>query len=153
MENQKRKLVIDQIIENAARLLPGFLENPIDKGISDGNVSICIVDETGEVHGAMWGTDKLRHRGTFQTAWRKASQVWITGYPTGKYEELVFTNKIDHAKFGIQKPDFIGWEGGWPAEFDGGLHIAVAISGMRGEKDTELVKAAVEKAGGKIISK
>ncbi len=153
MENTQLKNKIDQIIQSANKLLPAYLENPMDRGISDGNVSMCIVDENGQVSGKMWGEDKIKRRDTFQTAWRKASQVWITGVATGKYEELVFTNKIDSQKYGIQKPDFIGWEGGWPVKFDDGINLAVAVSGMRGENDTELVVQAVTKAGGKVITK
>ncbi len=143
---------IDLIIKEADKLLLLFLKDPVDRGINGGNVSICIVDAEGQVHGKMWGEDKIKQRNTFLTAWRKASQVWITGLATGKYEELVYTNKIDPSKFGIQKPDFIGWEGGWPASFDG-EDLAVAISGMRGEKDTELVKHAVKNAGGTVNTK
>jgi hypothetical protein len=73
-------------------LLPAFLANPVDKGISGGNVSMCIADKNGQVCSAVWGDDKIKQRNTFQTAWRKASQVWITGIATDKYEELVYTN-------------------------------------------------------------
>jgi glc operon protein GlcG len=141
---------IDQIIQTASKLLPGYLENPADKNLNDGNVSMCIVDENGQVYGAMWGKDKIKQRNTFQTAWRKASQVWITGIATGKFEELVYTNKIDWAKFGIIKPDLIGWEGGLPVTIDGGIRLAVAVSGMRGEKDVELVVKAAAAVGGTV---
>lgn len=153
MANPQWKNKIDQIIQAANNLLPTYLENPMDKGISDGNVSLCIIDENGEVYGIMWGKDKIKRRNTFQTAWRKASQVWITGVATGKYETLVFTNQIDSDQYGIQKPDFIGWEGGWPAKFEGEINLAVAVSGMRGENDTDLVVQAVKSAGGKVVTK
>ena len=142
--------VVDQILQAAGNLLPNYLTNPADKGISDGNVSMCIVDEHGHVYGAMWGQDKVRQRNTFQTAWRKASQVWLTGIATGKYEELVFTNQVDSDKHGIMKPDLIGWEGGWPATFEGGIQLAVAVSGMRGEMDTDVAIKAVQTAGGTV---
>ena len=67
----------------------------------------------------MWGKDKVRQRHTFQTAWRKASQVWITGVAMGKFEELVYTGKVDLEKYNIQNPDLIGWQGGWPVLIDG----------------------------------
>jgi uncharacterized protein GlcG (DUF336 family) len=141
---------IDQIIQAAQNLLPKYLADPIDKGISGGNVSLCIVDESGQVHGAMWGEDKIKQRNTFQTAWRKASQVWITGIATGKYEELVYTHRIDSDKFGIMKPELIGWEGGWPVMIEGEHRLAVAVSGMRGQMDTKLVLEAVAAVGGTI---
>jgi uncharacterized protein GlcG (DUF336 family) len=140
------------MIRIAGGLLPDMLANPADRGIQGGNVSMCIVAPDGSVHGAMWGDDKIRQRSTYQTAWRKASQVWLTGIQTGKFEELVFTRQIDWMKFGIQKPDFIGWEGGWLAEFPGGLRFCVAVSGMRGESDTALVKQTVAQAGGSVLS-
>jgi uncharacterized protein GlcG (DUF336 family) len=143
---------IEQILQAARKLLPNYLANPVDRAISDGNVSICIVDENGQVYGEMWGDDKVKQRNTFQTAWRKASQVWITGVATGKFEELVYTNQIDWFRYGIMKPDLIGWEGGWPVTITGEIRLAVAVSGMRGEKDTELVVEAVAAIGG-VVSK
>jgi glc operon protein GlcG len=148
MDATELKNRIDRIIQSAGKLLPAFLADPADEGISGGNVSLCIVDLNGQVHGAMWGNDKIKQRYTFQTAWRKASQVWITGIATGQYEELVYSKQIDPFQHGIQKPDLIGWEGGWPVKFGGGLQLAVAVSGMRGGKDTELVEKAVSAAGG-----
>jgi glc operon protein GlcG len=111
---------------------------------------MCIVNENGQVYGAMWGDDKIKQRNTFQTAWRKASQVWITGVETGKFEELVYTNQIDWSQYGIMKPDLIGWEGGWPVTLTGEIRLAIAVSGMRGEKDTELVAEAVAAVGGAV---
>jgi uncharacterized protein GlcG (DUF336 family) len=152
MEQTQLKKKVEQILQIADQSVQSFLANPIDKGISNGNVSLCIVDENGNVYGKMWGDDKLRQRNTLQTAWRKASQAWITGIPTGKFEELVFTNQIDSMKFGIQKPDFIGWEGGYPATFEEGqVNLAVAVSGMRGETDSAMVAKVVTAAGGKIV--
>jgi glc operon protein GlcG len=141
---------IDQILQTARELLPTYLANPADRGISDGNVSMCIVDEKGQVSGAMWGEDKVKLRNAFQTAWRKASQVWITGIATGKYEELVYTNQIDWSKYGIMKPDLIGWEGGLPVTIEGEIHLGIAVSGMRGEQDTDLVIKAVTAVGGVV---
>jgi uncharacterized protein GlcG (DUF336 family) len=153
MESKQMKEIVEQIISSASKLLPTFLANPIDKGISNGNVSMCIIDKNGQVFGIIWGEDKLKGRNTFQIAWRKASQVWITGIPTGKYEELVYSKKIDPSKFGILNPDFIGWEGGWLVNYGDEKFLAVAVSGMRGEKDTELVLQAVHATGGKIDTK
>jgi uncharacterized protein GlcG (DUF336 family) len=150
MDAVQLTIKIDEILQTAGNLLPGFLEDPADMRLSDGNVSMCIVDENGRVYGAMWGKDKIKQRNTFQTAWRKASQVWITGIATGKFEELVYTNKIEWFKFGIIKPDLIGWEGGLPVTLEGSVRLAVAVSGMRGEKDVELVLKATAAAGGTV---
>lgn len=141
-ETQPLTQICQQIIEAATKLLPTYLQNHDDMQISKGNVSICIIDENGQVHGCMWGNDKGISRDTYQTAWRKASQVWITGIATGKYEELVYTNQIEWWKFGIMKPDLIGWEGGLPIEI-GNTKLALAVSGMRGESDTEMGLKAV----------
>jgi glc operon protein GlcG len=147
MENTQLKTILETIISNANKLIPRFLENPIDFKISDGNVSMCIIDMEGRVYGIMWGKDKVRQRHTYQTAWRKASQVWITGVATGKFEELVYTRKVDLGKYGIQNPDLIGWQGGWPILIDGEMRLAIAVSGMRGETDTEVVSQAVLNIG------
>ena len=151
MDSTQLQSTIAQIIQSAQDLLPSYLADPVDMGMSDGNISICIVDENGQIYGTMWGSNKIRQRNTFQTAWRKASQVWITGVATGAFEEMVYSHRLDDSQFGIMKPDFIGWEGGWPAIVAGEFHIAVAVSGMRGEKDTALVMEAVAAAGGTII--
>jgi glc operon protein GlcG len=136
---------VQGILEAVRALLPHFLEDPVDRQMSGGNVSVCIVDATGQVHGQMFGDDPIRKRNTFQTAWRKASQAQITGHATGTFEELVYGKKLDEHPFGISKPDFIGWQGGHPFDI-GGVRVAVAVSGMRGEKDTELVQRAVAQA-------
>src|SRR3954452_22162007 len=133
---------VQRILDAVRALLPEFLADPVDRNMSGGNVSVCIVDAGGQVHGQMFGDDPIRKRGTFQTAWRKASQAQITGYATGTFEELVYGKKLDEHPFGISKPDFIGWPGGHPFDI-GGVRVAVAVSGMRGEKDTELVQRAV----------
>lgn len=150
MDSTRLKSMIAQIIQSAQDLLPGYLADPVEMSMSGGNVSICIVDETGQIYGTMWGSDLIRKRATFQTAWRKASQVWITGIATGTFEELVYSHRLDDSKFGIIKPDFIGWEGGWPAVIAGEFRIAVAVSGMSGEKDTALVMEAVAAVGGTV---
>lgn len=136
-----------KVFDEVAALLPSFLAVPEDMGINQGNVAACAILPDGSVEGRMFGTDKIRLRDTAQTAWRKASQVWITGYPTGRYEELVYAGKVDWWKFGIMKPDFIGWDGGFPVDLGGGRTLALAFSGMRGEKDLEILRKALERVG------
>lgn len=133
---------VQRILEAVRTLLPEFLADPVDRQNSGGNVAVCVVDATGQVHGQMFGDDPIRMRATFQVAWRKASQAQITGHATGTFEELVYARKLDERTFGLARPDLIGWQGGHPFDI-GGVRVAVAVSGMRGEKDTELVQRAV----------
>jgi uncharacterized protein GlcG (DUF336 family) len=153
MDDTQLTQKIEQLVQEAQTLVPKYLADKKDWCISEGNVSLCIIDARGRVFGEMWGENKLRMRNTFGTAWQKASQVWITGYPTCKYEELIYTNKLDWGKFGIIKPDFVGWEGGYPVTLKGDIKLAVAFSGMRGESDSAVVKKIVAAVGGKISKK
>ncbi len=144
-------LEIQKITQAANDLLPKFLADPTDGGMSGGNVAICVIDSAGEVQGKIWGNDKQRGRSVMQTAWRKASQVWMTGYPTQEFEKMVFNNELDPDQFGIMHPDFIGWQGGWPALING-EKFAIAISGMRGETDSAMVREITETLGGTILA-
>ena len=134
--------LIEKIIRAVERRLPEYLANEEDRSRAGGNSALCIVDEAGAVHGKMFGTDKIEMRRVFRIAWTKASQVWITGIRTGEYERLVFNGQVDDKKFGIIRPDFIGWEGGQPIEV-GGVKLSAAFSGFRGTSDLEIVRKAV----------
>ena len=94
-------------------LIPEYLSNPLDQQIARGNVAVCIIDAHRTVYRKMFeGTgDKLRQRESYRDDWVKASQVWITEIKTFEYEKFVFTGQIDAGRFGINAPDFIGWEG------------------------------------------
>jgi glc operon protein GlcG len=137
---------IEKLIASIEKLIPEFMLDPADKNISNGNVAVCIIDENNNIFGKLFGTDKNRSRQSFKVAWTKASQVWITGYKTGEYETLVFTNQIDEYKFGISRPDMIGWEGGQPIVLKNGSKISVGFSGFRGINDLEIVVKAVKQA-------
>ena len=142
--------LIGRIIAAIEKRLPEYLAIEEDRSRNDGNSAVCIIDEAGGVHGKMFGTDKIRQRHSFRIAWTKASQVWITGIKTGEYEKLVFTGQIDDKKFGIIRPDFIGWEGGQPITVEGNIKLSVGFSGFRGATDLEIVqKALVDALGGK----
>ena len=110
---------------------------------NNGNTAICIIDEQGQVFGKMFGPDKITTRYIFRIAWTKASQVWLTGINTGEFEKLVFNKQIDEHKFGIQRPDFIGWEGGQLITLKDGTRLSVGFSGMRGKSDLDIVARAV----------
>lgn len=139
MTNRELALALADAV---SALVPEFLEDPIDFGMSKGNAAFVAVDPDGNIAGRIFGQDKNHGRGCFGIAQRKVSQVWITGYATGHFEELVYSRKLDDSRFGINRPDFIGWEGGVPLRCpDGGL-LAAAFSGFRGEKDIEIIQRA-----------
>jgi len=134
---------IYDLIDSIEKLIPEYLQNPEDFSISSGNLAICIIDENNSVYGKMIGTDKNRIRQSYKIAWIKASQVWITGYKTGEYERLVYTNQVDESKYGISRPDLLGWEGGQPITLKNGTKLSVGFSGFRGASDIEIVLRAL----------
>jgi uncharacterized protein GlcG (DUF336 family) len=150
MEAKALADLIRNIIVTVEKRVPEYLAIEADRKNNEGNSALCIVDAAGGVHGKMFGPDKIRQRQCFRIAWIKASQVWITGLKTGEYETLVYAGKIDEGKYGISRPDFIGWEGGQPIVVDGQATLSVGFSGFRGISDLEIVqKAVADVAGGK----
>ena len=140
--------IAGRLVDEVTRLVPVFLEDAIDREKSAGNAAFCVIDPTGTVQGRIYGADQGRGRWCFGIATRKVSQVWITGYATGRFEELVYAGKLDEHPFGINRPDFIGWLGGVPLQTADGALVAAAFSGFRGEKDVEIVvRAAAAIAG------
>jgi len=123
-----------------------YKTSEINWSISGGNVAVCIIDDGGNIYGKIWGDDKLRGRKFYDVAYRKASQVWITGYKTGEYERLVFTDKLNYRDFGIELPDLMGWEGGQPIQLDAETRISCGFSGFKGVNDVGIVKKAAEEA-------
>src|ERR1700733_3121844 len=134
--------VINKIFENISGQIPGFKTSEPDWSISAGNVSVCIIDDAGNIYGKIWGNDKLRGRKFYDVAYRKASQVWITGYNTGEYEKLVFTDKLNYHDFGIELPDLMGWQGGQLIQLDAETRIYCGFSGFKGINDLAIVKKA-----------
>lgn len=143
MEAQQLNELIQKIIAAVEKRVPECAAVEEDRSKNEGNCALCIIDDSGAVHGKMFGPDKIRTRNVFRIAWTKASQVWITGVKTGEYEKLVFTGQIDDKKFGIIRPDFIGWEGGQPIAVDGKTRLSIGFSGFRGATDLEIVQKAV----------
>lgn len=135
---------IQLLFELIQGLIPVYMKNPDDVASSNGNVAICIIDSEGNVHGKMYGNDKLTSRGIYNIAWTKASQVWITGMKTGEYERKVFNGEIDESICGIQTPDLIGWLGGQPITLNDGTKLSVGFSGFTGASDLEIVIKAIE---------
>ena len=146
MTTQKLQQVISGMFESISAQIPSYKDSAADWNISDGNVSVCIIDDAGNIYGKIWGNDKLRGRRFYDVAYRKASQVWITGYKTGEYERLVFSDKLNYKDFGIELPDLMGWEGGQPIQLDAETRISCGFSGFRGVNDLAIVKNAADEA-------
>ena len=146
MTNENLQKVINKMLENITAQIPTYEDSPENWNISDGNVAICVIDDVGNVYGKIWGADKLRGRGFYDVAYRKASQVWITGYKTGEYERLVFTDKLNYKDFGIELPDLMGWEGGQPIQLDAETRISCGFSGFKGINDLGIVKKAADES-------
>ncbi|MDA3851764.1 MAG: hypothetical protein PF447_10890 [Spirochaetaceae bacterium] len=139
MEQKKLRVLIQQIIEGVEKKIPEYKSSPDDWNISQGNVGLCIIDDQGNIYGKMFGPDKIRQRGFFEMAEKKATQVYITRINTGEFEELAYAKKIDWFKYGIMKPDYVGWEGGQLIQLDEETQISVGFSGFMGENDLALV--------------
>ena len=129
------------------RLLPRYRLVAVDASVNDGNVAVIVIGPAGDVHGRFFGTDRIRQRDTAGIAWRKASQVWLTGVATGEYERRVYSGEVEWWRLGVMKPDLIGWEGGLPVRLGDGSLIAVGLSGFRGETDVAILKEAFAAVG------
>jgi uncharacterized protein GlcG (DUF336 family) len=146
MESTALDLIIGKMFTEIENLIPVYMQNPDDSNIANGNVAVCIIAEDGTVYGKMWGENKPRLRQSYKVAWTKASQVWLTGYKTGEYERLVFTQQVEENGNGIEAPDLIGWQGGQPLTLSDGSKLSIGFSGFRGVIDLEIMVKALEKA-------
>lgn len=144
MKGKELENTVRRIIDEAEKLIPGYMLNEEDRRIANGNVSVCIIDDEGVIYGRMFGTNKIRARDSYRVAWTKASQVYITRLKTGEFEKLAFNNEIDEEKFGIERPDWIGWEGGQLITLNDGTELAVGFSGFRGVVDLEIIVKALD---------
>ena len=143
MTNLEIKNCVSELMEEIEKTLPIYMQNPIDSAKNDGNVSICIIDPDGNVYGKMYGDRKITQRWTYNIAWTKASQVWITGMKTGEYEKKLFNNEIPEEQQLIETPDLLGWPGGQPVTLKDGTVLSIGFSGFRGEIDLEIVITAL----------
>ena len=146
MKKAEHAEVIEKIIAEAEKFIPYYMQNEEDKKIANGNVAVCIIDREGNIYGKIFGTNIIRARESFRVAWIKASQVHITGMKTGEYEKLAFNNEVDEKQFGIERPDYIGWEGGQPITLADGTILAAGFSGFRGVVDLEIIIKALAAA-------
>lgn len=134
---------VNKLFEEIETRIPSFRNSEPDWSISEGNVAICVITDSGKLYGQVYGTDKIKQRGFFKIAYQKASQVWITGYRTGEYESIVFGGDMDPEDSPIELPDLIGWVGGQPIRLDDETQLAIGFSGFRGFNDIAIVKDAV----------
>ena len=146
MTTDDLKQVIQKMTESMTAQIPTYKSSPPDWNNSEGNVAVCIIDDTGNVYGKIWGNDKLRGRKVYDVAYRKAAQVWITGYKTGEFERLVFNDQLNYRDFGIELPDLMGWKGGQPIQLDADTRISCGFSGFKGVTDLAIVSKAAEEA-------
>ena len=147
MTPEKVQERVNRMIAHMDAHINDYQSSPADWSISEGNVAVCILDESGNVWGKIWGKDKLRGRKCFDIAYRKASQVCITGYKTNEFERLVFTDQLNYRDFGIPLPELMGWEGGQPIVLDAETKISSGFRGFKGVTDLAIVKKAVEETG------
>lgn len=146
MNQDQLREAIHLIIAEIDKDIPNYATSEADWKNCQGNVAVCIIDDSGNVYGKIWGSDKLKGRKYYDVAYRKAVQVWITGYKTGEFEKLVFTDQLNYKDFGIELPDLMGWKGGQPIQLDPNTRIACGFSGFRGITDLAIVESAVERA-------
>ncbi len=146
MENTEMLVFINKMYTAVEKMIPLYMHVSEDKSISNGNLAVCIIEENGQVHGRMFGTNKPRLRQSYRVAWTKASQVWLTGVKTGLYERMVFNKEVDENANGIEAPDLIGWEGGQPLFMSNGTKLSVGFSGFRGTTDIEIMVKALAEA-------
>jgi uncharacterized protein GlcG (DUF336 family) len=139
--------VSTELIAQVARLYPSYVTDPLEVQWNHGNAAAVVIEPDGDFHGHIFGDDKNVGQKCHQIATRKVLQVWRTGYPTGRFEELVYAGKLDEGAFGLQRPDLIGWEGGVPLLAADGRLIAAAFSGFRGVTDVEILERAAKAIG------
>ncbi len=137
-----------KLIAEIEKLYPSYMEIPEDRDNSQGNVTLMIIAETGQMFGRMFGTDNGRRRFTSRVAWHKGMQVWMTGQATGKFEQQVYGQGIDPGRFGLTHPDLVGWEGGLPVVAQDGTKFGVAMSGFSGKSDCNIIRRAVAQIPG-----
>lgn len=147
-ESETFHATIARLVEAIERHAPSFLAAPEDFDIARGNLVFVAVDDAGRVQGRYWGDDPVRQRESAMVAWSKVNQVKLTRTATGLYERLVYAGRKNWWEYGIPLPQFIGWEGGLPASLADGSFVALALSGLRQDKDCELLARAVAETEG-----
>lgn len=148
MDTDRFQTILSSLAAAIERHIPGFLADPEDLAIAQGNLVFVALDEAGNAFGRYWGSDPVRQRGSANVAWAKANQVKLTRTATGTYERDVWAGRKNWWEFGIPLPELIGWEGGLPARLEDGTFVALALSGLRQDKDCALLARAVAETEG-----
>ena len=130
------------IAAEVARLLPQYLTVAEDFAIARGNCALAMMNAAGESAGRLFGDFAPRQREAAQVVWKKAHQVWLTGYATGTFETLAYSGQIDEDAIGLARPEYIGWLGGVEAKTASGERLILAFSGLRGEQDVAILRQA-----------
>jgi len=144
MNRNEFQNLCNQIADEVERLLPIYLQIPIEVSSYKEGSAIAIMNEQGEACGRVFGNKLSRQRECALTAWKKANQVWLTGYATGQFETLVYSKQIDENQFSLSRPEYIGWIGGLEGTTLSGERLILAFSGMQGEQDVAILKEAAK---------
>lgn len=144
MNRQEFQILCNAIADEVEKLLPQYLHHPEDAAISRGGSALAMLNAQGDSCGRLFGDKPARQRECAQVAWKKANQVWLTGYATGQFETLAYSGKIDENQFGLSRPEYIGWLGGVEARTHSGERLILAFSGMRGEQDVAILREAAK---------
>src|SRR5438105_3353667 len=102
MQKPELKQLIDKMLDSLSKQIPSYSTSEADWKNCQGNVAACIIEDDGTIYGRIWGNDKLKGRRYYEVAYRKASQVWITGHATNDYEKKVFADELNYKDFGIE---------------------------------------------------
>lgn len=143
----------EKLVAEVIRLFPKVLQDPVDWEMSKGNAAVAVIEPNGAIRGHIFGDDRAKGRWCFGIVNRKVIQVWSTGYATGRFEELVYSGKLDEGQFGVNRPDFIGWQGGVPLVTTEGKLIAAAFSGIRGINDIAIIEQAAAAVPGLTVKR
>ena len=57
-----------KLVDEVERLLPEFLQDPTDGKMGGGGSAVIVIDQCGQIHGKIFGTDKARGRWCFGIA-------------------------------------------------------------------------------------
>ncbi|WP_394748845.1 hypothetical protein [Spongiimicrobium salis] len=146
MTQEQLRIAINALFNALENEVKTYETSPEDWNICQGNVAVCLITDDGDSYGRFFGHDKLLQRASYATAYKKASQVWITGYHTNDYEKMVFDGQVDPEEFSpIELPDLIGWLGGQRLQMSDTITVSVGFSGFRGFNDVKIVKDAWER--------
>jgi len=143
---KKKNNYINLLFDALETEVATYKKSPEDWNICNGNVAVCLITDEGNVHGRLFGNNKLVQRTSYANAYKKASQVWITGQNTNDFERVVFGGGVDPEEYSpIELPDLIGWLGGQRLEINDRITVSIGFSGFRGFNDVRIVQDALKR--------